>query len=116
MKTSQKISLLAVLFASGPLWGSNHSAAGSTVRPEIATQTAAREVAPPTASQVATPAQLMQMKMQNVCARADRNLDGYLSRLEFAALRKTDTVFKTTDGDRDGRLSLHECVRALGIS
>jgi hypothetical protein len=116
MKTSQKMSLLAVLFASVPLWGSNHSAADSTARPEMAPPIAPQEIAPATASQVVTPAQLMQMKMQNICARADKNLDGYISRIEFTTLRKTDTAFKTTDSDRDGRLSLHECVRALGIS
>jgi hypothetical protein len=106
MNTFQKLPLLSVLFLSGPIWGSGHSAY----------LTKRTDIAPPTVSQVASPAQLMQMKMHDVCAHADKNLDGYISRLEFTALRKTDTAFKATDVDHDGRLSLHECVRVLGLS
>lgn len=129
MKTCTKLSLLAVLFTSSLIWGSIYAAghsAGDSVNPSANPSTrhsassihstTKQEVAPATTSQEVTPAQLMRMKMQYVCAHADKNLDGYLSRIEFMALEKTETAFKATDNDLDGRLSLHECVRALGIS
>ena len=106
MKTGLKTSLLAVVFVSGPLLGVSLPAGSAAVA----------DRAPGTAFRVDTPAQLMQMKMRAICARADKNLDGYISGFEFVALNQADTVFKATDGNRDGRLSPRECALALGIS
>jgi hypothetical protein len=65
---------------------------------------------------VITPAQIMQMKMQQVCAHGDANLDGKISKREFDRLHKSETGFWSSDTDMDGLLSLRECVKATAIS
>lgn len=67
-------------------------------------------------SEAQSPAQLMQQKIQDVCARTDKDLDGYISKSEFKDAKKSDKVFKTADADHDGRLNLQECEKALGTS
>ena len=48
-------------------------------------------------------------------ARTDRNHDGYVDRLESAAVRGLVTRFAQADGNGDGKLDQVEFARALGL-
>ncbi len=102
----QFISSLAALLVGAYAWAPSFAVDGGEP-PAVATPT------PPAAI---TPALIMQLKMQDVCARSDSDLDGYISRIEFVTLRRPGSVFKASDADHDGRLSLHECEKALASS
>jgi hypothetical protein len=62
-----------------------------------------------------TPAQLIQEKIGEVCARHDKDQDGFISTSEWKdGLKKDDKAFKTADSNRDGRLDMKECNKGLG--
>lgn len=61
-----------------------------------------------------SPTEIMQLKFQEVCARADENRDGTISRREFPDLQRPAPVFRMADANGDGRLDRQECERALG--
>jgi hypothetical protein len=48
-------------------------------------------------------------------ARTDRNRDGYVDRLESAAVRGLVTRFTQADANGDGKLDQVEFARALGL-
>ncbi len=99
------VTRLAALLAGAYAWAPGF--AGDGAEPPAATQTSPAAI---------TPALIMQLKMQDVCARSDSDLDGYISRIEFVTLRRPGSVFKASDADHDGRLSLHECEKAVASS
>lgn len=114
---------LAALVLSAYAWGPSYAVdAGAQQYPgkePAATQGQPMDSSPGGASQGAeapTPAQLMERKIQDVCARTDKDLDGYISQSEFKDTKKSSKVFKTADADRDGRLNLQECEKALSAS
>ena len=116
MKIYKTAAILAGLVVSAYVWGPSFA-----VSPEPAP---AREpislpepaTAPTWTIMVTSPAQLMLLKLEEVCSQADQDLDGYVSRVEFAGLHKPDSVFLAADADHDGRLSLRECEQALANS
>lgn len=62
-----------------------------------------------------TPAQIMQEKIGDVCARHDKDRDGFISASEWKEeLKKDDKAFKSADANRDGRLDMKECDKGLG--
>lgn len=63
-----------------------------------------------------SPVQIMQLKFQEVCARADENRDGYINRREFPDLQRPAPAFRMADANGDGRLDRRECERVLGTT
>jgi hypothetical protein len=64
----------------------------------------------PTASE---PANIMSGKGSNVCARLDKNHDGYVNKTEFKASGKPAKLFRSTDVGHQGKLTIEQCNKAL---
>lgn len=62
------------------------------------------------------PEQITPSKSQVVCARLDKDKDGYLSKNEFKGAKKTSDIFKTADANKDGRLDMKECEKTQQTS
>ncbi|HYP67382.1 MAG TPA: hypothetical protein VEP67_03920 [Thiobacillaceae bacterium] len=56
---------------------------------------------------------IMPGKSATVCARLDKNRDGYISLAEFRASGKPKKLFKSADVGHRGKLNMEECSKAL---
>lgn len=60
----------------------------------------------------ATPSQTE--KIGDICARLDKDQDGYLSISEWKAVNMDEKAFEVADANQDGRLGLMECAKTMG--
>ena len=56
---------------------------------------------------------IMPQKKADVCARLDKNRDGYISSVEFKSSGKPHKLFKSADVGHRGKLNMEECNKAL---
>jgi hypothetical protein len=56
---------------------------------------------------------IMPQKKADVCARLDKNRDGYISSAEFKSSGKPHKLFKSADVGHRGKLNMEECNKAL---
>ena len=111
--------LLAALVLSSYLWSTQHvdvgrDPAAMAPQPPLPAWRPTPDAGRPVT--VKSPIELLRLKIEDLCSRADTDLNGYLSESEFALLGKSAANFQTADVDHDGQLNLEECERALDSS
>ena len=113
-ESNTAMAILVVGLLGAYAWAPVYSAdSGSYSQPAPGAQSGEQSQTAQTPAAAEPAEKIMPGNNSDVCARLDKNQDGFISLAEFKASGKPAKLFKNADVAKRGKLNMEECNKAM---